>query len=242
MLFCSLQVNTDQWHCIVIYSSNNDDSCVVDIPCDAVGGGNNQFSAIPLNFADKNDLAEYVITGAWSKSKTDTSDGVHCCMQARLDKVLICAHCATCVFLLAAYAEAHKFTNVHTAYHRPPYTALPTKEQLNLAKGAKYLHYCANETVHGVEFPEDYPWPAADDPLHANLIVDMSSNFMSRPIDVTYVQNRDEYHSGVWTHCTVLTFCALCMQSLCRDLCRRSKECRSSWCHHRYRSAPAALE
>eukprot|EP00834_Sanchytrium_tribonematis_P002546 NODE_81_length_22758_cov_0.877797.p4 type:complete len:357 gc:universal NODE_81_length_22758_cov_0.877797:11285-12355(+) len=40
-----------------------------------------------------------------------------------------------------------------------------------------FLYYCANETVHGVEF--DFV------PEHKNLICDMSSNFLSRPVDVS---------------------------------------------------------
>lgn len=38
---------------------------------------------------------------------------------------------------------------------------------------AAYLHVCSNETVHGHRLPE---WP-----VHPNLIVDASSEFMSRP-------------------------------------------------------------
>ncbi|KVI05056.1 Aminotransferase, class V/Cysteine desulfurase [Cynara cardunculus var. scolymus] len=45
----------------------------------------------------------------------------------------------------------------------------------------KYLHICANETIHGVEF-KDYPTPKNKDSL---LIADMSSNFCSKPVDVS---------------------------------------------------------
>jgi phosphoserine aminotransferase len=46
----------------------------------------------------------------------------------------------------------------------PPFTADP---------GASYLHVCSNETVHGHRLAE---WPS-----HPELIVDASSEFMSRP-------------------------------------------------------------
>src|ERR1043165_2168484 len=42
-----------------------------------------------------------------------------------------------------------------------------------LDQGAAYLHVCSNETVHGHRLPE---WPK-----HPNLVVDASSEFMSRP-------------------------------------------------------------
>lgn len=44
---------------------------------------------------------------------------------------------------------------------------------------AAYFHYCANETITGVEFPSV---PSVD---HAPLVCDMSSTFLSRPIDVS---------------------------------------------------------
>jgi phosphoserine aminotransferase len=42
------------------------------------------------------------------------------------------------------------------------------------------LYYCANETIHGVEFFKE-PVP----PAGVELICDTSSDFMSRPVDVT---------------------------------------------------------
>ncbi|KNA24015.1 hypothetical protein SOVF_019970 [Spinacia oleracea] len=46
---------------------------------------------------------------------------------------------------------------------------------------ARYLHICANETIYGVEFKK-YPVPANPDGF---LVADMSSNFCSKPVDVT---------------------------------------------------------
>ncbi len=58
------------------------------------------------------------------------------------------------------------------------YTGIPDPAGWNLSPGAAYLHYTPNETIHGVEF---HAIPEAGD---APLVADMSSNFMSRPIDV----------------------------------------------------------
>ena len=50
------------------------------------------------------------------------------------------------------------------------------KEDLTLTPGAKYLYYCENETISGVEFDHI---PDTD----ATLVCDMSSNFLSKPVD-----------------------------------------------------------
>ena len=44
---------------------------------------------------------------------------------------------------------------------------------------AKFLHICANENIHGVEY-KDYP-----SPKNGILVADMSSNFYSKPVDVS---------------------------------------------------------
>jgi phosphoserine aminotransferase len=49
----------------------------------------------------------------------------------------------------------------------------PLPGEWKLDAGADYLHVCSNETVHGHRLPA---WPK-----HANLVVDASSEFLSRP-------------------------------------------------------------
>jgi phosphoserine aminotransferase len=51
---------------------------------------------------------------------------------------------------------------------------------LDLDPNAAYLHFTSNETIHGVEFFEE-PTPPAGVPL----ICDTSSDFISRPIDIS---------------------------------------------------------
>jgi phosphoserine aminotransferase len=58
------------------------------------------------------------------------------------------------------------------------YNGVP--EKLDLDPKAAYLYYCSNETIHGVEFFKE-PVP----PAGVELICDTSSDFMSRPVDVT---------------------------------------------------------
>jgi phosphoserine aminotransferase len=59
------------------------------------------------------------------------------------------------------------------------YTTVPAPGSLKLTPGAAYVHYTPNETIGGVEFP--YVPETAGVPL----IADMSSTFLSRPVDVS---------------------------------------------------------
>ena len=58
------------------------------------------------------------------------------------------------------------------------FKCLPTS--LDLDANAAYLHFTSNETIHGVEFFEE-PTPPAGVPL----VCDASSDFISRPVDVS---------------------------------------------------------
>ncbi len=58
------------------------------------------------------------------------------------------------------------------------FTTIPDYESWQIDNNAAYLHYTSNETIHGVEF-QDVP-NVGDLPL----VCDMSSNILSRPIDV----------------------------------------------------------
>ena len=59
------------------------------------------------------------------------------------------------------------------------YRTLPDWSALNLSPGGSYLHYVSNETVEGLQFGDP---PALDG---RPTICDMSSDFLSRRIDVT---------------------------------------------------------
>ena len=56
---------------------------------------------------------------------------------------------------------------------------IPPQSEWHCDPQAAYLHYCANETITGVEF---HTVPDAGD---VPLVSDMSSTFLSRPIDVS---------------------------------------------------------
>lgn len=58
------------------------------------------------------------------------------------------------------------------------FTRLPADEELQFSPDAAYFHYISNETVEGLQF---HRTPGRDD---VRRICDMSSDFLSRPIDV----------------------------------------------------------
>jgi len=80
-----------------------------------------------------------------------------------------------------AIAEAKHFGDVELIADTSAskFTQVPNQDQLNLKSDAAYVHYTPNETIEGVEFP--YVPNFGDVPL----VADMSSNILSRPIDVS---------------------------------------------------------
>jgi phosphoserine aminotransferase len=79
-----------------------------------------------------------------------------------------------------AVQEAQKLGAVHVSADMKASNYNVVPEKLDLDPKAAYLYYCANETIHGVEFFKE-PVPPAGVPL----VCDTSSDFMSRPVDVT---------------------------------------------------------
>lgn len=80
-----------------------------------------------------------------------------------------------------AIQEAQRFTkvNVVASSKQNNYTSIPDAQEWQCNADAAYLHYTPNETIRGVEF--DWIPDTGDIPL----VADMSSNILSRPIDVS---------------------------------------------------------
>jgi phosphoserine aminotransferase len=79
-----------------------------------------------------------------------------------------------------AIDEARKFCTVNVAAtsESSNFTNVPDVATWSLSKDAAYLHLCSNETIGGVQF---FDFPESRVPL----VVDMSSDILSRPIDVS---------------------------------------------------------
>jgi phosphoserine aminotransferase len=81
-----------------------------------------------------------------------------------------------------AFKESQKLGTAKAAANLESdnFNHLPKQADLKLDPQAAYLHFTSNETIHGVEYFTE-PTPPAGVPL----ICDASSDFISRPIDVS---------------------------------------------------------
>ena len=82
----------------------------------------------------------------------------------------------------SASKEAAKLGATHVAFDGKAdnYSRLPAASELQLDPQAAYLHFCHNETIHGVEFKSE-----PQSPVGVPLVCDMSSDFLSQPVDVS---------------------------------------------------------
>lgn len=85
------------------------------------GGGRGQFSAVPLNLAQKSDSADHLVTGSWSKGA-----------------VAEASHYLTANTVASVEQKNGLFT-------------VPDQSSWSLNSDAAYFHYCPNETVEGIE-------------------------------------------------------------------------------------------
>ena len=135
---------------------------LMDIPEDYAilflqGGATLQFSQIPMNLLDDG-TADYLTTGAWSEKAVKAGQRL--------------------------YGDAIKEagTSADSAF-----TRLVDPASMTLNPQAKYLHFCSNETIGGVEVFDLKQLGGAVQNSVANnvpLIADMSSNILSRPMNV----------------------------------------------------------
>ena len=79
-----------------------------------------------------------------------------------------------------AIREARKYCAVHLAASSSDtnFDRIPPFDAWRPSRNAAYLHICSNETIGGVQF-HDFP------ELDAPLVADMSSELLSRPIDLS---------------------------------------------------------
>mgnify|MGYP001026687807 CR=1 FL=1 len=84
-------------------------------------------------------------------------------------------------FSTKAYQEACKFGDINVAYDGKSnnFATIPTQTELNLDKNADYVHMCANNTIFGTE------WKYTPETNGVPIVADMSSNILSKPIDVS---------------------------------------------------------
>lgn len=112
------------------------------------GGASAQFAAIPLNFMNKNNKADYILTGVWAKK---------------------------------AFAEAKKYGKARAiaSSEDKTFSYIPKITKEDIDPEADYVYMCMNNTIYGTKY--NYIPDTGDVPL----IADVSSCFLSEPLDVT---------------------------------------------------------
>ncbi len=75
-------------------------------------------------------------------------------------------------------AKTSGAVNVAWSGKEENYMRMPRQDELKLSPDAEYVHICSNETIGGIRFPS---FPKTEAPL----VADMSSEIMSRVIDVS---------------------------------------------------------
>ena len=113
------------------------------------GGASAQYAMVPFNLATPGDTLDYIDTGHWSKRAIEQAQ-----MYANINVIDALRHNA-----------AGQMTLLDSA-------------QWEYSKQARYCHYVDNETLTGLEFPNDY--------FQTNcfLVCDMTSNILSREINM----------------------------------------------------------
>lgn len=128
------------------------------------GGGSGENAIVPMNLMGRRGTpaADFVVTGHWS-SRSHKEAGRYCDAQ-----------------VAATSGQATQLDGREQA----PYTWVPPVDTWKVRKESAYLHLCSNETIGGVEFL-DWPDTAALGAPDVPLVVDASSHFLSRPMDVS---------------------------------------------------------
>ncbi|MGE8655413.1 MAG: 3-phosphoserine/phosphohydroxythreonine transaminase [Achromobacter sp.] len=128
------------------------------------GGGSGENAIVPMNLMGRRGTpaADFVVTGHWS-SRSYKEAGRYGDAQ-----------------VAASSAQATQLDGREQA----PFTWVPPVDTWKVRKESAYLHLCSNETIGGVEFM-DWPDTAALGAPDVPLVVDASSHFLSRPMDVS---------------------------------------------------------
>ena len=127
------------------------------------GGATAENAIIPLNLLARRPghSVDFVLTGTWSaKSSLE-------CQRYGQSRIVATSNASNTI-------DGREFG---------PYTWIPPEASWQVNPDASYLHLCSNETIGGVEF-QHLPDMAALGAPDVPLVVDASSHFLSRPLNV----------------------------------------------------------
>jgi phosphoserine aminotransferase len=125
------------------------------------GGAWGQFACVPMNLLRANERAGYIVSGGWSKSAAEEA--------AKFGETSVLTSSESAQFTLVPKLENHLFNKYSNTIDNP--------NTLGNAPWS-YFYICSNETVYGNELhalPKELPGP---------LVLDASSHFLSRPMDI----------------------------------------------------------
>lgn len=127
------------------------------------GGGLGENAIVPMNLIGRRGapMADFVVTGHWSVRSHKEA--------GRYGDARVAASSGASIEL--------------DGQGQAPWTWVPSVAEWKVRKDAAYLHLCSNETIGGVEFTA---WPDLADlgAPDVPLVVDVSSHFLSRPLDI----------------------------------------------------------
>lgn len=87
----------------------------------------------------------------------------------------------TGAFSKKAMQEAKKYADINIPFDgsADTFKKISANDEMNFSDDASYVHYCANNTIYGTE------WKYVPETNGVPLICDMSSNILSKPVDVS---------------------------------------------------------
>ncbi|KAJ3295922.1 hypothetical protein HK104_002191 [Borealophlyctis nickersoniae] len=146
----------------ILKKAETDLRAILDIPSNyrvlwMQGGATTQFSAVVYNLLGSFDkVADYIVTGAWTEKGAQEA--------RRLG------------------AKVNVVVDTKSTGHEG--SLPPVNEWKFSGPDAAYIYYTDNETVHGVEFPDDASFFDSLPP-NVPVVCDMSSNILSRKVDIS---------------------------------------------------------
>lgn len=128
------------------------------------GGATAENAIVPMNLINLRGTksADYVLTGQWSRKSFKEAQ--------RYGDVQV--------------AAASDSVTVLGGVEQAAWTWVPQAQDWHVRPESAYVHLCSNETIGGVEFV-DWPELASLGAPDTELVVDASSHFLSRPMDVS---------------------------------------------------------
>lgn len=156
---------------------------------------------------------DYLVTGSWS-------------LKASQEAARLVGSKYVNVALDARKANDGKFGKIPA---EDTWALTPTKREGG--KGSAFVYLCDNETVDGVEFqnfPKVLEAQGQDEEDERLVVADMSSNFISRKVDV-------RKYAVIFVR-SLLLLCSREVHRLTESTGRRTEEHRCHWHYYRYRS------